>query len=134
MPLFLKVKAYVAVTWLKCISGGWTTSTRMHEPVLFPCIFGCQGCSDELRHYLVCPSLWMIVAEVCGPAPPVLIKDRLCLCEPSMQKLHSLTVAHFVYHSTKNDTECFLNNQPQAPAIVQLRAAGFARASKMLVM
>ena len=42
--------ANIAVkTW----TGSWTTSSRMHEPFLLPCLFGCpEPAEDTIKHYL----------------------------------------------------------------------------------
>ena len=47
---------------VKSWANAWTTSLRMHEPLLLlPCIFGCPGCKDEFDHYIVCGALWTAV-------------------------------------------------------------------------
>ena len=40
--LLSNVKPHLRVCWLRTISGGWTTSIRMHDDVTLQCIFGCQ--------------------------------------------------------------------------------------------
>ena len=54
-----RVAAAVIKTWANV----WTTSTRMHEPIALPCIFGCEGCEDALNHYLSCDILWTAVTS-----------------------------------------------------------------------
>ena len=50
-----KLSAYHdALAWLKTITNGWCTSTRMHEPVHLKCIFGCRDAKDCISHYLKC--------------------------------------------------------------------------------
>ena len=50
----------------KTIANSWSTSYRYHEPVLLPCIFGCEGCHDTLEHYLSCDILWTISCTALG--------------------------------------------------------------------
>jgi len=52
-----RVSMAVVKTW----ANAWTTSRRMHEALLLPCIFGCPGCEDNLDHYLCCDPLWTAV-------------------------------------------------------------------------
>ena len=43
--LLKSVNSFLRVCWLKAI-GAWTTTVRMHESVIWPCIFGCVDCKD----------------------------------------------------------------------------------------
>ena len=54
---------FLRVCWLIAIGAGWTTSTRMHETIALPCIFGCIDCLDEFRHYLTCLITWQLARE-----------------------------------------------------------------------
>jgi len=56
-----KLGARVSMAVVKSWANAWTTSTRMHEPQLLPCIFGCPNCEDSLDHYLCCDPLWTAV-------------------------------------------------------------------------
>ena len=47
----------VVKTWVN----SWATSRRYHEDTLFPCLLGCEGCQDDLFHYMECPMLWNII-------------------------------------------------------------------------
>ena len=60
-PALKKCGPRIAMSVIKSWANAWTTSARMHEAYEFPCIFGCQGCEDDLEHYLVCDPLWTIV-------------------------------------------------------------------------
>ena len=71
-------KVFNRMCWLKTISNAWHTTTRMHEDVIWPCIFGCNDCVFNLMHYLVCPVLWQIANEVIGHETSVHIGSRLC--------------------------------------------------------
>ena len=56
----------VKTCFLKTIINSWSTSHRVGESELLPCIFGCSGCEDNLKHYLWCDPLWTQVASACG--------------------------------------------------------------------
>ena len=69
---------------IRTLCNSWVTSSRFHEAVLLPCIFGCgclgpllpgNSCKDYLTHYLSCSRLWDVVAFVSGSPvrspPPV---------------------------------------------------------------
>ena len=61
---------------LKCWCNGWATSRRYpnSEEKLLPCLFGCNGCKDELEHYFTCPhlfSLWSFLADSASEDPSV---------------------------------------------------------------
>ena len=87
---------------MKTASGGWNTTLRMHESILYPCIFGCNRESDNMNHYMLCPSLWSIVREATKIEVPLHLGRRLLLKDPTRANLINLTVAHSVYHSCKN--------------------------------
>ena len=55
--VFESSNVFLCMCWLKAIGGGWTTSSRMHETVFLPCIFGCIGCKEQFRLYLIYPIL-----------------------------------------------------------------------------
>ncbi len=43
-------------TWLN----GWHTSSRCQAARIHPCLFGCDGKSDNLHHYIICPNLFRL--------------------------------------------------------------------------
>jgi len=105
--LFKTVNSYLRVCWLKAIGGAWTTTVRMHEGIIWPCIFGCIDCKDEICHYLLCPVLWQLAREALLISEDYFsIGHRLCLIDGSHDKLRLLAYTHTLYHSLKNDTEC----------------------------
>ena len=55
-----------ATTILKTWANGWTTSQRMHEIVVLPCLFGCHDQEDDLLHYVHCECLWQRVLSADG--------------------------------------------------------------------
>jgi len=97
-------KAFLRVCWLASIAGAWCTTHRMNEGVKWPCIFGCNA-QDKLCHYLTCFVLWHFATSLLGAGNAIFVADRLCLREPSVQKLRTLASVHLIYHSCKNDSE-----------------------------
>ena len=100
VPPLCKQQAKVAL--FKTYAGAWTTTHRMHEPSKQQCLFGCKGEKDELRHYLLCPSLWLVVAEDLGTVPPLGVEMRLCMSEVCPQSVSMLALAFQTYHYTKS--------------------------------
>ena len=77
----------------------WCTTTRYHEAVQWPCIFGCDGADDSLCHYLNCPHLWSRVgAHAWTHVDPAI---RLGLDRPTPLRLKLLVVASRCYHALK---------------------------------
>ena len=136
-------KVFNRMCWLKTISNAWHTTSRMHEDVKWPCIFGCLDCTDNLMHYLICLVLWQIANEIIGHEPSVHIGSRLCLCLPSETKLKRLAMTHAIYHFCKFDATVqhlvsqaifspqLVNNPWQ---IIQETAAGYARTVEYMVL
>jgi len=122
-PIFLRM------CWLKAIAGAWCTTTRMHAPHPLPCIFGCLDSRDELRHYLICPLLWQFAREflnVCEPA--ISIASRLCLVQPSVEKLRALAFVHSLYHAlSKEQHLCVSEGVLNDTMNLQRTASGLAR-------
>ena len=92
---------HAALAWLKTVTNGWCTSSRMHEPVKLQCIFGCRNGMDRLDHYLQCHALWSRIGEVfqgfVDPSPP----GRVNFSNPSIAKVIILCCAFEVYHALK---------------------------------
>ena len=101
------MNSFLRMCWLKAIGGAWTTTTRMHESVKWPCIFGCTDCLDNIQHYLCCPILWQLSREALSLSEEHFsIWHRLCLIDCSKDKLRLLAYSHLLYHAVKNDTDC----------------------------
>ena len=120
---------FVRMCWLKTISGGWCTSVRLHTVVGRECIFGCSDSKDELCHYLVCPVLWCFARDSLQVSETsVFVGHRLCLIDPTPEKLKTLAFCHALYHACVNDTLCMnIDGFPRAAPIVQSRAFEVAR-------
>jgi hypothetical protein len=106
-----------ATTILKTWANGWTTSTRMHEAQVLPCLFGCTAHRDELLHYLQCERLWSAILdeerscrnysddEWCD----ALFADtceKLLLRSPSHLAARRLVTAFLAYHAMKHEHKC----------------------------
>ena len=116
---------YIKLCWLKTVGGAWCTSVRLSSYENRPCIFGCTDCRDELCHYLQCPLLWQLASGACDSTEldPSLL-HRICLYEPSNEKLRKLAFCHALYHACVNDTGCIKENgMPLSSEIVLARAA-----------
>ena len=90
-----------ATSILKTWSNSWTTSHRLHEQILRPCVFGCHGEVDTLHHYLRCRQLWQLLC----PAPlrePSSFAQRLLLVGPSSVNALNLVIAFLTYNSVKH--------------------------------
>ena len=94
----------VATSVIKTWANAWTTSSRMDEDLVLPCILGCQDCDDKLSHYISCDPLWTAVisaskgnAEQLQESP----RCRLCLQEPSLDRVRRLAIAFSTYHALK---------------------------------
>ena len=103
-------KPFVIFSLFRTWSNGWTTSHRMHEPFLRPCLLGCRDCSDDLAHYVQCKRLWKALktslarASLSTPntviSSPVL--EKLALASPSAERvLHICAITH-AYHVLKH--------------------------------
>ena len=118
LVVFKNCPLSVKTCFLKTIINSWATSHRMSEGELLPCIFGCECCEDNLKHYLTCEPLWTLVVSACGLPASYLglpILDRLCLRNKSTYALKLLRVVYSVYHALKVGhreliTQCIANN------------------------
>ena len=126
---------YTRVCWLKAIAGAWCTSVRMHHDVIRPCIFGCVDAYDEITHYFACPCLWQFARETLKlQENSISVGARLCLSEPSFDKLSLLAFCHTLYHTCIHDPECTSQDgEVLASVIVQDRATQLARNVKHLI-
>ena len=100
----------VQIMALRTILHAWTTSHRYHEDRRLKCIFGCHVIGpqspqlslklDTLTHYMVCPRLWSLVAELWPLPLPFNPWDRLCISS-NFSDLRPLVLAHSIYHGLK---------------------------------
>ena len=89
---------------LRTWSNGWFTSTRMHEPKILPCIFGC-GAGDCLHHYLECEVLWTLVYCCFNCNVSIFVNSsnssRACIHNLNPCKMAHLYTAYSVYHALR---------------------------------
>ena len=119
-----KCRVADAVKIIKIWSNGWATSSRYHEGVLLPCLFGCS-CIDKLEHYLHCPhllALWTFLAGHVSSDP----LERWGLIRPESDVFLQIACVFSGYHAIRREfkrkSELFVNNQ-NALTGPQLRAA-----------
>ena len=133
--LLCSLPTSVCTVVLKTVVNAWTTSHRLHETSLHPCLFGCRDGTDELKHYLKCGRLWRAVlwSRRCKyVSAPVL--ERLCLFNPSHTSAIDLVVAFRVYHDMKLARLQHVlgliaaRNTPRLASLVKQIAAGARRA------
>jgi len=126
---------FVRMCWLKSISGGWCTSVRLHSLEDRGCIFGCSDSKDELCHYIICPVLWCFARDTLHVTESsVFVGHRLCIVDPTPEKLKNLAFCHSLYHACVNDSLCMRNDGfPRAARIVQSRASEVSRHCAHLV-
>ena len=103
----------ISVAVIKSWWNGWTTSHRLHEQVIHPCIFGCKTAQnsshsfdsmrarDSWHHYAVCPNLRSLLSRALPECPLATPFDFLALSHHA--SLLPLAVSFDLYHSIKND-------------------------------
>ena len=132
-----KVSCHVAMTVNKTYLNGWATTKRMHDSAFLNCIFGCI-CSDDLQHYLLCPTLWNIVSEAmnCGTSDDLC--SKLGLVDFSCMDFHLLSISFSLVHArraclrnsctTSNTLVRFLeSDRPHCVALAKCAAGIFFR-------
>ena len=126
---------FVRMCWLKSISGGWCTSVRLHSLEDRGCIFGCFDSRDEFCHYIICPVLWCFARDTLHVTESsVFVGHRLCIVDPTPEKLKTLAFCHSLYHACVNDAFCMRSDGfPRAARIVQSRASEVSRHCAHLV-
>ena len=106
----------VVLRVLKCWCNGWATSRRYRnsEDKLLPCLFGCNGCKDELEHYFTCPhlfSLWSFLAGSASEDPLV----RWGLICPTAANFNYIACTFSGYHAVRrafrSQNQFFSHNQ-----------------------
>ena len=109
--VFMTYPEYIIFTIIRSWANGWTTSHRMPEPALLPCILGCPGEIDSLSHYLRCDRLWRalkVASRRCSlalPSPffsaPILAK--LAVLNTEKTSVVMLCALSHAYHVIKNN-------------------------------
>ena len=77
------LQPHLRMSFIKTVTNGWHTSSRMHEAICLPCIFGCNALPDnslasssttplsnsirdETAHYMSCPILAGLLTQAFG--------------------------------------------------------------------
>ena len=116
-----RLPASKAFALVRTLSNGWTTSSRMHEPCIRSCFFGCHNSRDELAHYLSCTRLWRSVKSVLKPPLiplssdyfPLILGDtleKLVLREFSSFRVNIVVAVSFAYHHMRNQHLATIDN------------------------
>ena len=103
-PLFQVLRAmrmHEAMCAVKTLSNAGTTAARYHTPEPLPCIFGCRGRPDDLRHYISCKILWPLIARFANRPFHQVLACRIGLQAPEIRNLKMLGVAFTIYHAVK---------------------------------
>ena len=98
-PVLRNCKPFVGMCLFKTYIGAWTTSSRMHEPILRNCLLGCNDCQDNIGHYMQCSPLWQIACEALGVTDPFNYNERLCIVSPTVGNAQLLALVFALYHS-----------------------------------
>ena len=94
-----------ATSIVKTWANAWTTSARMHETEVLPCLFGCADEPDELQHYIRCSRLWHLVVradrrDLLSFQPEVAVK--LLFVNPSLSMARLVVTMFLTYHEIKH--------------------------------
>ena len=144
-----KIQPHLRMSFVKTLTNGWHTSSRMPEAICLPCIFGCNSLpnnsrstvdnissrpiKDETAHYLNCPIMIGIISQAAGldhlPNLHELIfgKHRLDLTGG----LACSTSYHF-YHSLKFGKLSLTRQAIESGRFSQVRAYAFSAAKAFL--
>ena len=122
-----KCRVADAVKIIKTWSNGWATSSRYHEGIILPCLFGCKACIDCLEHYIQCPHLLALWTFLAGDVSSDPLK-RWRLITPEPIDCLRIVCVFSGYHAIRREfkrTNQFFNNTNNQNALTgpQLRAA-----------
>ena len=120
-PELEKETPYIKTCWLRTVVGGWCTSTRLAAFRCRECFLGCEGCRDELTHYLICPILWQFARDTLRiQEDSIGFLSRIGVIHPTHDKFRLLAFCHALYHCCVNDSACIQENgEPRSCQIVQ---------------
>lgn len=126
-----KLPPYIVFVLIRTWANGWTTSYRMHEPQLLPCVFGCPQQNDSLQHYLCCERLWRALKtalrKTSSTVPPILVRapilSKLALMPASRENVVCICAITHTYHTIKHNYRttfaAYLHEQ-NAEAVAQI--------------
>ena len=88
---------------IKTLINSWSTSRRLHEPTIHPCLC-CGEYEDDLSHYLNCSFLWSIIISSAKLSVNLVSRPPLAtlgMSSPNLLGLKLLVCAFRVYHTIK---------------------------------
>ena len=139
------LQPHLRMLFVKTITNAWHTSTRMHEDVILPCIFGCNhlptltlavpsaednvSICDDTAHYLCCPILISIICDACHIEARPSLHDLIY----GNSKLDAVgavicATAYHVYHSCKLGNKALLSRAISSGNFSLLRASAHSSA------
>ena len=74
----------------------------MHERIIRNYLLGCNGCADNINHYLQCSPLWQIAGQALEVRDPFSFSRRLCIDSPTPGNAQLLSLVFPLYHSAHN--------------------------------
>jgi len=101
VPILRTLKCYEAVHVLRTWSNSWSTSYRYHESRLLPCLLGCPGMADNMKHYPCCPLIQEYVSAVFGRSLFQECLDRFGTTALEPAALRQVTCIYYAYHVVK---------------------------------
>ena len=96
-----KLRKHDAMRVVKTWANSWATSTRYHEAIMFPCLFGCSCGEDRQSHYAQCPLLYTILLQLRPHDISACPLTRLGLVSPSRDGLLTVSCTFAGYHAIK---------------------------------
>ena len=108
-----KMRAHDAMQVVKTWVNAWATSTRFHESVVLPCLFGCAEGEDRQAHYAQCPMLFYLQTQLRFDEVPACPLTRLGLASPTRNNLLCVSCSFAGYHAVKRSPRASsLSNLP----------------------
>ena len=102
------------------------TSSRMHEYASLPCIFGCEGQTDCLKHYLCCSPLWTLLIGVTVPRTALLewsSFNRLAISHPTLASVCLIALAYQAYQTIKLGARGLVDNAVESNDFSEVHAS-----------
>ena len=117
----------VLKTWLNA----WNTSTRFHDAIVLPCVFGCRDCEDCTAHYIRCPVLWGLASS--STAVPILHPYiyNIFLLHYDSTCIRNLVVVFATYHTTRKSFHDLAVNAAASGdfSVISRKACALAKAA-----
>ena len=98
--LLRRLRKHDAMRVLKTWVNSWAISDRCHEAIRLPCMFGCDGATDKMAHYVMCPILFALLTQFRAETPACPLK-RIGLIDPSKESLLTLACSFAGYHAVR---------------------------------